>query len=309
MTQAASRLGLAVLLSVGVGCGPTTASEEATLSQTTQALEDPNGLATNGLATNGLATNGLATNGLATNGLATNGAFANWLNEDPEVRAELMKYVIACAVPAGEVRTYTNQTTGVTYSWNGQLGLTPHWALGNPATEVEEQLVSACLAAHANPYGLHVNFSLLGRNAVGSEVGFTAQELATYNVREACFFGNLFRNEGLYAGNDRNWLDPDESTVRGCGLSRTVMGVNPVCEPIYRIGACNSQICTLDPSGLYYTQCRQGGKTYRPVTTRIQASDINVCGDGVCQVTEHCGKGRGQARTPDNCGVDCGHCP
>ncbi len=309
MTLTASRLGLAVLLSVGLGCGVATVSEEPALGQSTQALEDPNGLATNGLATNGLATNGLATNGLATNGLATNGAFASWLNEDPEVRAELMKYVIACAAPAGEVRTYTNPATGVTYTWYGQLGLTPQWALGHPATEVEEQLVSACLAAHANPYGLHVNFSLLGRNAEGAEIGYTQQELASYNVREACFFGNLFRNQGLYAGDDRNWLRPDESTVRGCGLSRTVFGVNPICEPISRIGFCNSTICTLDPSGLYYTQCRLWGQTYRPVTTRIQASDVNVCGDGVCQVTEQCGKGRGQARTPDNCGVDCGRCP
>jgi hypothetical protein len=307
--QVARGLGMAALLSAGIGCGVATVPEEPTLALSSQALEDPNGLATNGLATNGLATNGLATNGLATNGLATNGAFASWLNEDPEVRAELMKYVIACAVPSGQVRTYTHQATGVTYTWSGQLGLTPQWAEGHSATEVEEQLVSACLAAHANPYGLHVNFSLLGRNALGSEIGFTPQELASYSVRESCFFGNLFRNQGLYAGNDRNSLEHDESTVRGCGLSRTLIGINPDCAPILRIGSCEHSLCTLDPSGLYYTQCKVGGRTYRPVTTRIQPTDIHVCGDGVCQVTEECGRGRGQARTPDNCGVDCGRCP
>jgi hypothetical protein len=279
------------------------------LSQSTQALEIPNGLATNGLATNGLATNGLATNGLATNGLATNGAFASWLSEDPEVRADLMKYIIACAVPAGQVRTYTHTATGKSYSWPGQLGLTPNWAAGHRATEVEEQLVSACLAAHANPYGWHVNFSLLGKNAQGVAVPYTSQELSTYGVREACFFGNLFRNQGLYAGNDRNSLERDESTVRACGLSRTIIGTNPECEPIRRVGSCERLNCSMDPSGLYYTQCKVLGVTYRPVTTRIQPSALNVCGDGVCQATEQCGRGWGKGRTPDNCGVDCGRCP
>jgi hypothetical protein len=302
-------LGSAVLIGAGCGGAELPESESPSLSQTTQAIEDPNGLATNGLATNGLATNGLATNGLATNGLATNGAFADWLNEDPEVRAELMKYVIACAVPAGAVRTYTNMATGVTYTWPGQLGLAPLWAMGHPSREVEEQLVSACLAAHANPYGWHVNFSLLGRNALGAPIPFTRQELSQYDVREACFFGNLFRDQGLFAGNDRNRLNSHESTVRGCGLSRTLVGTNPECEPIRRIGSCERSICTLDPSGLYYMQCRYHGITYRPLTTRIQSSDINVCGDGVCQPTEHCGSGNGRARTPDNCGVDCGPCP
>jgi hypothetical protein len=270
---------------------------------------DSNGLATNGLATNGLATNGLATNGLATNGLATNGAFADWLNEDPEVRADLMKYVISCAVPAGQVRTYRNMATGVLYTWVGQFGLAPFWSLGFPSSETEEQLVSACLAAHANPYGWHVNFSLLGRTALGMPIPFTFQELSEYGEREACFFGNLFREEGLFGANDRNKLNAHESTVRGCGLSRTNTGTNPECEPIQRVGSCDRSNCTLDPFGLYYTQCKYQGKTYRPVTTRIRSSDINVCGDGVCQMTEHCGKGNGKGRTPDNCGVDCGRCP
>ncbi|WP_224367263.1 hypothetical protein [Hyalangium versicolor] len=303
-------MGLTALCGAIWGCGPTELpEEEAGLSQSSQSLTDFNGLATNGLATNGLATNGLATNGLATNGLATNGLFSVWLNQDPEVRVDLMKYIIACAVPAGEVRTYTNKKTGKRYQWEGQMGLTPSWAAGHPATEVEEQLVSACLAAHANPYGLHVNFSLQGRTAVGTEIPFTSQELSQYSVRESCFFGNLFRNQGLYAGNDRNSLDPDESTVRGCGLSRTMIGENPECEPIYRVGRCDLFTCTLDATGRYYTQCFLFGKAYRPLTTRVLPSAINVCGDGVCQVTEHCGKGwGGRGRTPDNCGVDCGRC-
>ena len=306
MTWAA---GLFVVLVAGAGCGGAVLPEEPEpgLAQDTQSLEGDNGLDPNGLATNGLATNGLATNGLATNGLATNGAFASWLNQDPAVRADLMKYIVACAVPAGQARTYTNRSTGVHYSWSGHLGLTPDWASGKRATETEEQLVSACLAAHANPYGWHVTFSIQGRNAKGVAIASTAQELSDYNVREACFFGNLFRNQGLYAGNDRNSLEHDESTVRGCGLSSTQFGVNPDCTPILRVGSCSQFACTLDPSGLFYSNCSLWGINYHPVTTRLSPSSINVCGDGVCQATEQCGRGRGQ-RQPDNCSVDCGIC-
>ncbi|WP_224245824.1 hypothetical protein [Hyalangium gracile] len=316
--RAAWAVGLLGITLLGSACGGSSLSDEAeglgsmcdavlpeesSLGQHTQALEDPNGLATNGLATNGL-----ATNGLATNGLATNGAFATWLNADPQVRAELMKYIVACAVPAGETRTFSIPGTGVTHTWYGQVGLAPGWASGQAATELEEQLVSACLAAHANPYGLHVNFSLLGRDALGAEIPYTAQELSDYGVREACFFGNLFRNEGLYAGNDRNMLACDESSVRGCGLSRTQIGTNPECEPILRVGACEHHHCTLDASGLYYSECTYNGVRYRPVTTRIQPAALHVCGDGICQATEHCGQGAGVARRPDNCGIDCGPC-
>jgi len=54
---------------------------------------------------------------------------------------------------------------GISYTWAGLLGLAPHWAAGEPIPENEQQLVSACLGAHANRYGAHVPISLLGQTA------------------------------------------------------------------------------------------------------------------------------------------------
>ena len=94
-----------------------------------------NGLSTNGLSTNGLSTNGLSTNGLSTNGLSTNG-FNVWFNSNPASLSSLvMKYVIRCAVPKGQNRTFTS-TAGVTYVWAGGLGLAVQWALGRPASQL-----------------------------------------------------------------------------------------------------------------------------------------------------------------------------
>jgi hypothetical protein len=301
---ACNLLVIASLVGSSLGCNtPPSSLEEELLEQQAQAVIEDNGLATNGLATNGLATNGLATNGLATNGLTTS-SFSSWFGAAPATNTQLMKYLIGCAVPEGQVRTYTDPNTGQSYTWAGKLGLASNWGSGRAATEQEEQVISACLAAHANPYGMKVGFSILGLNAEGVEIPFTAQELGDFNVREACFFGNLFRGQGLYAGNDRTQLDSSKSTNRGCGLSGVSNGENPVCPAIVRFGACDSSHCVPDATGTYYTQCTYNGVSYRPVTTRLQATSVNTCGDGFCQVSEQCGVGK----SADNCS-DCGACP
>jgi hypothetical protein len=315
MSQSGRTLVVAMLLVASIqGCGTPSLLEEETLDQRAQELrakdkltankQSDNGLSTNGLSTNGLSTNGLSTNGLSTNGLQSS-TFSSWFSADPALRDNLMKYLILCAVPNGEVRTHTSPDTGVTYTWYGKLGLAPRWASGEAATEVEEQVISACLAAHTNPYGEKVDFSILGRDAEGVEIPYTWQELQVFNVREACFFGNLFREQGLYAGNDHTQLGASQSTVRGCGLSSVDNGTNPVCTVINRVGTCgdSAQQCVLDVTGKYYTQCTYNGVSYRPITTRIQTAIIYTCGDGICQVSEKCGQGW----TPDNCS-DCGAC-
>ncbi|HSP78069.1 MAG TPA: hypothetical protein VLQ93_06045, partial [Myxococcaceae bacterium] len=153
-----------------------------------------NGLSLNGLSLNGLSLNGLSLNGLSLNGLSTQ-EFSEWFNQDASAHEQLMRYMVLCAVPAGESRTYTNPATGLTHAWEGSLGLAPDWAGGTPATELEQQVVSGCLAAHANSYGLHVSISVLGRGADGVGIPLAPGELDTYAVKESCFFGNVFQGE------------------------------------------------------------------------------------------------------------------
>jgi hypothetical protein len=263
-------------------------------------LRSVNGLSVNGLSVNGLSVNGLSVNGLSVNGLST-ATFRDWFTADPAVRDTVMRYVVRCAVPSGQARTYTSPVTGLTYQWQGQLGLAPGWASGAPATLAEQQVVSACLAAHTNKYGLAVSISVQGQTAQGVPIPTTPEELASHSAREACFFGNLFTAGGIFAATDRPTLNAAESTPRACGL--TSHPGTTECAPMAHVGFC-SDFCTLDASGLFYSQCTYNGVAYQPLTTRILPSDIYRCGDGTCQFTEHCGTGT----TYDSCAADCGPC-
>lgn len=274
-----------------------------------QSVETVNGLTLNGLTLNGLTLNGLTLNGLTLNGLTLNGLtvngmasenFSTWFTQDAAVNARIMAYMVRCAVPAGEHRSYQDPFTGTAYAWDGVLGVAPGWASGHPMTEVEQQLVSACLAAHINKYGLHVPLSVLGRTSQSEVIPYTAEELQSFPRREGCFFGNLFTQEGVFAGAAGASLMDEESSPRACALTSSQ---DPQCNPITPVESCES-LCTLDPSGLFYTQCTYNGRTYQPLTTRIRSEDVFTCGDGVCQFTESCGTGT-QA---NGCLSDCGPC-
>jgi hypothetical protein len=286
-----------LLLLAAVACNPV---DEAPAPQEParqeQGLESTNGETINGLAFNGLAFNGLAFNGLAFNGLSSP-EFSSWFNQNASLADTVMRYVVACAVRAGETRTYTD-SKGETYAWRGSLGLAPDWASGQPANVTEQQLVSACLAAHVNKFGRTVAISVQGRNARGEPIATTSAELQEFAQREGCFFGNLFTNEGVFAGNDDRPLGSHESSVRACAL-----GKPGACGPIVQAGSCEAS-CTRDPTNTYYTQCTRNGITYAPITTRIHPQDIYMCGDLKCQFTESCGLGLVTVQ----CTLDCGIC-
>jgi hypothetical protein len=211
-----------------------------------------------------------------------------------------MKYVMKCALPAGEARSYQNPRTGTSYTWDGLLGLAPGWASGQPMTEAEQQVISACLAAHINKYGVHVPISVLGRTSQLATIPYSAEELQSFPRREGCFFGNLFTGEGVFAGADRNTLFDGESSLRACAMSTAQNVSVSECAPMVHVENCEN-FCTLDPSGLFYTQCTYNGRTYLPLTTRISQDVVYTCGDGVCQSTESCGMSTA-------CEADCGPC-
>ncbi|WP_233261534.1 hypothetical protein [Vitiosangium sp. GDMCC 1.1324] len=285
-------------------------AKEEILAAKMQAMEEFNGLSTNGLGTNGLSTNGLGTNGLGTNGLGTL-QFSTWFQTNPQLNEEVMKYFVYCAVSAGQTRTYVDASSDTTYTWSGGLGLAPGWSEGIPATVDEQQLISACLAAHTNKYGARVPISVLGRNANGEAIPFTEQELKDYPDKEACFFGNLFNGEGVFSGSDGSPLARNNSAARFCALTDNSDIKNGEqedddrCAPMHRIRRlkCN-KLCEQDPEKKFYSTCTYNGVTYRAITTRMRKQDVFKCGDGVCQYTEKCGT----SDTPDNC-KDCGPCP
>ncbi|MFP2909452.1 hypothetical protein ACLESD_31300 [Pyxidicoccus sp. 3LFB2] len=267
------------------------------------ALAVGGGLSPEGLAANGLAINGLRTHGLTTHGLSTP-QFAAWFDQDPALSAEVMKHVVRCALPAGSSLVWTDSRTGTQYAWNGHLGLAQDWGLGNPASLGEQQLISACLGALTNRYGLNLSVSILGRNARGVPIPQAENESLIYSEAEACFFGNLFigLGQGLFAANN-GIRSPAESSLRGCGLEQAHPPGVSMCPPLVLVGQCRDY-CEQHVSGSHYVRCMFNGTSYRPLTTRLRRDNIFSCGDGACQLTESCGTGM----TPDNCREDCGIC-
>lgn len=269
---------VAVLLGAGAaGCGPEGISPGATWESQRQELVSTNGLSANGLSANGLSANGLSVNGLSANGLSANGlatsSFSSWFTQDPAQADMVMRYVVRCAVPAGETRTYTDPQTGTSYTWSGGLGLAPAWASGATPNTLEQQVITACLLAHVNRYGLSIPISVLGRNAQGSLIPFTQSELATYSVREACFFGNVFTQEGLFFGADQRVSDENQYLTRACAGMQDGSGKPSTrCAPLTYVGAC-TQTCTPDPTGPFYSVCKYRGASYLGLTTRMRQSD------------------------------------
>jgi hypothetical protein len=248
--------------------------EEVTLESQSAELDSLNGLSANGLSANGLSANGLSANGLSANGLSTS-AFSAWFSNDPALADMVMRYVVRCAVPAGETRSYTDTSTGQSYTWSGVLGLAPGWASGATASLAEQQIITACLAAHVNRYGLSIPISVLGKDALGALIPFTRNELETYTVREACFFGNLFTQEGLFFGVDRAVTDEAQYLTRACAGMKDASG-DPAtsCSPLSYVGAC-TQSCMADPKGPFYSLCARNGVIYQAITTRMRQSDYD----------------------------------
>ena len=257
------------------------------------ALQSENGLSTNGLSTNGLSTNGLSTNGLSTNG------FNAWFTGDTTYSAMVMKYLVRCAYAANQSLTYT--TGGFTYTWPGELGLAPVWASGGSITGAEQQLVSACLAAHTNKFGAQVAISVRGYYTNGAQIPVSSSEASGYPNDEGCFFGNLFDGTGVFSAYSRNspMVDPSQSSLRVCALNAGQYGD---CTPMNTTYYSCQQLC----SGSYsqvtgaftFTSCSYGGKSYRPLSVRMRNQDIATCGDGVCAASESC----------STCAADCGAC-
>lgn len=283
-----NRLAIGVALAlVAAGCG-----SQPETGATAEALLTKNGLSSNGLSSNGLSSNGMSSNGLSSNGLSSNGLSSNglatadflaWFEVDPVMSDMVMSYLTRCGMAAGQSLTFTWDDR--TYTWRGVLGLAPAWASGQPIPPPEQQLMTACLAAHSNRFGLHVPLSVRGPLADGvSLVALDPGEDTTFVEPEACFFGNLYDGSGVYDAAFLAAWTPEKTNPRGCAVEAGLPGD---CPPIQHLGSC-ADVCTPLPgvSPTVFGECAVNGVSYLPVTTYLQPSDVYLCGDGVCQFTE-----------------------
>jgi hypothetical protein len=225
-----------------------------------------NGINVNGLAP-GAGTNGLAELGLSSAGVSSP-AFAAWFARDPAYSDMVMKYLSQCALPAEASLSFSQ--AGNTYAWSGVFGLAPTWAAGAAIPAAEQELVSACLAAHTNPKGQHVRISVRGYHADGSAIPVTSEESAGYSFREAAFFGNLFDGSGVFVAPERDILDPSVSTPRGCAAE---LGVPGACGRMAQAGQA-AERCTAGADHATYAACTVNGRAFRPVQVFLRDSDV-----------------------------------
>jgi len=294
--------GLFVLVACGNGAKSGGTSDETGTSESD--MKSRNGLTTNGLTTNGLTTNGLTTNGLTTNGLAS-AVFSTWFATNPLNNATTMKYLAKCAVPAGKSVNYW--FAGTNYVWPGELGLAPTWSTNGSFPVSEQQLVSACMAAHVNKFGVHVTVSMRAYYPNGTSIPIASSEDASYDQDEGCFFGNLFDGTGVFSAYSSYspMVYSGETSLRACALSDGRLGS---CPPMVTTGRSCQQLCTGYTSAMngdfQYTSCSWGGVNYKPISVRLNSNDIASCGDGYCDASETCW----EPSTGRGCRADCGKC-
>jgi hypothetical protein len=152
-----------------------------------------------------------------------------------------LSYAIGCALsPGHDLEVVVDR---VAHPLPGALGLADTWTKA-PLTLEQRRLVTSCMLARLNYYGISVNVSLRGASP---ELEVNDADLDTYTIEEGAFFGDVFAGAKSYAGVcsgsgtapwQRKCAQPGPS---GVGL----------CEVDY-VGACG-KICGQENG--YYVDC------------------------------------------------------
>jgi hypothetical protein len=201
------------LLAVFLGSCGTSGDDD--LAAERSAITAPNALTANALTANALTANALTANALTANALTANALTANALTanglRDPLGR-QLLKYVVSCALPAGQ--TVSVAVDGTTYDFAGSIGLAADWGRPGGACDRScQRWVSACVLARVDAAGVERLISIRGDHPALRPV---PHELRDYRVREATYYGNIFADrQPRYL-----CLSPGEiSDARVCGPS------------------------------------------------------------------------------------------
>jgi hypothetical protein len=157
-------------------------------------------------------------------------------------------------------------------TYPGILGLAPDWATG-PLSTIDMQMVSACLAARTNWYGVPVTISMRShRDPLRTKVH--SDELDAYPDVEGAFWGNIFTTTPyLRACYNQQTISNSRAWQRDCAvghLDAQGSGIQP-CGMISILGRCEDLCKKLDVAGQYYKDCTDPtlGSTGLVITTAL----------------------------------------
>jgi hypothetical protein len=270
---------LPLLACLSSACTVETEEDEENVGVTRAALLSENALAANALAANALAANALAANALAANALAANSLAAIQASTPAGADArEFVRYTVSCALDVTQTFAFNwTDTHDVVHTeiYVGLLGIAPTWATAPLTDETQQRLVSSCLAARVNWYGLTVLISVRSSEDPLQTL-FGSLEVLAYPRVEGAFWGNLF-TETPYLNACYNAANVTNSRAahRDCAAGHLDAGGHPVpCGMIALAGAC-SDVCGSVTSAGYYSSCedhpteQDGPSTTAVITTAL----------------------------------------
>jgi hypothetical protein len=259
------------------GCAAERAdSEERGVGAAESPLLTANLLTANLLTANLLTANLLTANSLISSTLTSSGLGApvqTALQDVTPMGANdrtLFHYIATCALNATQSVSYTwSDSNGVaqTVTETGEVALAPGWATG-PLDRTGQQLVSGCVAARVNAFGVSVHLS--ARSPIIAATT-PSSELAAYPYVEGAFWGNLFtQSPHLSACYDPSNVAHSRADQRACATGYPdANGQIESCGIIALTGSCNDQCVWFDPWDQLYVGCGEN-YTLNVITVGLQ---------------------------------------
>jgi hypothetical protein len=245
--------------------------EDESVAEAEEALVIENALSPNALSPNALSPNALSPNALSPNALSPNAMMAiTDANPDGVTARALLKYTVSCALDATKSFNFSwADAGGVVHNelYTGLLGLAPEWATGPLTDDTHKRMVSACLAARVNYYGVSVIISI--RSAVSPLTPTSgSSELTQYSYIEGAFWGNLFTASPylntcyFYANVNHSW-----QAQRDCAMGHLDGQQVLMCGMMTLRGTCKDVCQKLSTSGQYYPSCPDNPAVQHSPTT------------------------------------------
>ncbi|MEM9488462.1 MAG: DNRLRE domain-containing protein, partial [Myxococcota bacterium] len=178
----------------------------------------------------------------------------------------LLRYLVECALPEGDSLTFDDEND-LPVTYHGALGLAPGWKTGAPS-ELEQQRVSACLAARSNALEQPVVISMRGLGIATDSV-----ERELFRVHEGAFWGNVFSTTPTL----------NACAVTGGGISGRTCTQGSDCGFVAH-GDC-TEVCTSQDSGDgHYFNCN--GESEVVNTFLNLGSDVSLGPEHNCTLGE-----------------------
>ena len=236
------------------------------------ALVGDNALNANALNANALTPSALSATALSPGALTASALLAiSHPGSEGALSRELLRYTVGCALTAGQSFSFTwsDGQGGVQQeTYPGLLGIAPAWATG-PLDLRGQELVSACLAARVNWYGVSVIMSMRSPQAP-LKTHPHAGELEQYSDVEGGFWGNLFvATPYARACYNPNTVANSRAHQRDCAAGHLNADQTvSTCGMINIIGSCAAYCSGPNDPGRYYSDCTDPvhGKTVNLVT-------------------------------------------